>query len=348
MFLTIISFLFVFTVITLAHEFGHLFLSKMNGIRVHEFGLGFGPTLFSFDFHQTTYKLNLLPILGYVKIAGIDTDDPKEQQTPSSEKYFNRPALAKLLSIVSGPIMNLILGFIVFSFVSGINGTPIGISNEISTVSPGSVASKIGLIPGDKLVAIDGKKFKNPEEAIALIHKSADKQLALSILRGDKPLTFSATPKYNKRLKISLIGFSLKALYKPVGLLGAIISGFKQTISLSLLTLLLLGRLFIGQLSLGDLAGPVGIAQITGQYAHLGISSFLSFLAFFSINVAVLNLLPLPALDGGRLLFIIIEIIRRKPVPIEIENKIHYAGLLLFLLLFLVLTVNDLLRIFRT
>lgn len=348
MFITIISFLFVFAVITLAHEFGHLIFSKINGIRVHEFGLGFGPTLFAIEYHQTTYKLNLLPILGYVKIAGIDVEDPKEQETPASEKYFNRPVFSKFISIFSGPLMNLILGFIIFSVVFIFNGVPVGISNEISTISPGSVASKIGLHSGDRLISINNKIFKNPEDAIDLIHKSADKDLHLSILRGKERLSFLAIPKYNKRLKIGLIGFSLKVLYKPAGIFEAFISGFKQTASLSALTLFLLVRLFIGRLSLGDLAGPVGIAQITGQYAQLGLSSLLSFIAFFSINVAVLNLLPLPALDGGRLFFIIIEFFRRKAIPIETENKIHSAGLILFLLLFVVLTVNDVLRIFRS
>jgi len=348
MLITIVSFLFVFAVITLVHEFGHLVFSKLVGIRVYEFGLGFGPTLYSFEYHQTTYRLNLLPILGYVKIAGIDTEDPKEESTPSSEKYFNRPVLSKFISIFSGPLMNLLLGFIVFSVVFAINGIPTGISNEIATISPGSVASKIGLHSGDKLISIDGKYFKKPEEAIALIHKSADKELRLSIQRGKETLIFAATPKYNKRMKIGLVGFSLKVLYRPVNFFEALFTGLKNTVSLSLLTLLLLGRLFIGQLSLGDLAGPVGIAQITGQYAQLGITSFLSFLAFFSINVAVLNLLPLPALDGGRLFFIVIEFFRRKALPIETENKIHYAGLLIFLLLFIVLTINDVLRIFRS
>jgi len=118
MLITIISFLFVFAIITVAHEFGHLIFSKINGIRVHEFGLGFGPTLLSIEYHQTTYKLNLLPILGYVKIAGIDVEDPKEQETPASEKYFNRPVFSKFISIFSGPLMNLILGFIAMDMAS--------------------------------------------------------------------------------------------------------------------------------------------------------------------------------------------------------------------------------------
>ncbi|NQT29934.1 MAG: RIP metalloprotease RseP [Candidatus Saganbacteria bacterium] len=346
MFLTIVSFLFVFTVITLVHEFGHLFIAKKVGIRVHEFGLGFGPTLFSFKKNETTYKLNLLPILGYVKIAGIDTEDPEEKTTPENEKYYNKPIAAKFAAIFAGPLMNLILGFVIFSVIFMIVGIPTGISNEISAVSPGSEAAKIGLRAGDKIISIDGKTFESPEEAIGIIHQSADKELILKIERDNQVSTVAATPQYNKRMKIGLIGFSLSAVYKKVNPFLAIYYGLKETLGLILLIFLILGRLIAGKISIGDLAGPVGIAQITGQYAHHGIMSLLSFLAFFSINVAVLNLLPLPALDGGRLFFLAVEAIRRKPISIEKENRVHMIGMYVLLALLAVLTVNDVMRIF--
>ncbi|MBU1026855.1 MAG: site-2 protease family protein, partial [Candidatus Margulisbacteria bacterium] len=155
MFLTIISFLFVFTIITLAHEFGHLYFSKKAGIRVHEFGLGFGPTLFSMKRNNTTYKINALPILGYVKIAGIDTEDPEEKTTPEAEKYYNKSTGAKFMSIVAGAMMNIILGFLVYTLIFTFMGVPSGISNEISAVSPGSEAANVGLKPGDKLISLD-------------------------------------------------------------------------------------------------------------------------------------------------------------------------------------------------
>jgi regulator of sigma E protease len=347
MLLTIIAFLFVFTVITLAHEFGHLYFSKRAGIRVHEFGVGFGPTLFSLSRNNTTYKINLLPILGYVKIAGIDTEDPKEKETPENEKYYTKSVGAKFKSIFAGPLMNLILGFLVFSIVFMIAGIPSKISNEISAVSPGTEASRIGLQAGDRLTSLDGIKYENPEEAVKVIHQSADKELRLGIERGGKSIVFKATPRYNKRLKIGLIGFSLKAEYKKVGPLKAVYYGLKETAGLILLILVLLGRLLVGKLALSDLAGPVGIAQITGQYAHHGFLSLLNFLAFFSVNVAVVNLLPLPALDGGRLFFVLLEAIRRKPIDIEKENKVHNIGLFVLLGLLAILTVNDIFRIFR-
>jgi len=346
MLLTIVSFIFVFTIITIVHEGGHLFFAKRAGIRVHEFGIGFGPTLFSIKKNHTTYKINLLPILGYVNIAGIETESQEEKDTPEEEKYYNKSVSAKFKAIFAGPFMNLVLGFLVFSLVFSITGAPIGISNEIATISPGSQAAKIGLLPGDKLEAINGKVFEEPEEAVKLIHKNAGKELVLSIKRGKNKLRLAAIPEYHKRMKVGLIGFSLKAVYEKVNPFKAILMGAQQTVGLALMILILLGRLLTGQLAVGDLAGPVGIAQITGQYAQQGFISLLSFLAFFSVNVAVVNLLPIPALDGGRLFFVLLEFIRRKPISIEKENKVHHIGLIMLLGLIALLTVNDVLRIF--
>ncbi|MFH1826455.1 MAG: RIP metalloprotease RseP [bacterium] len=346
MLLTVAAFVFVFTVITLAHEGGHLFFSKRVGIRVHEFGLGFGPTLFSVKKNHTTYKINLLPILGYVKIAGIDVEDPQEKDTPDDEKYFNKGVGAKFVSIVAGALMNIVLGFLVFSIIFMISGAPKGITNEIATISPGSEAAHIDLRTGDKLTSINQKKL-SPEAAIEIIHQSAGTELKLGILRDGKPMVVKATPQAHKRMKIGLIGFSLKSEYERVGIFKAIYYGAAQTFGLTITILLIVGKLFSGQISLLDLAGPVGIANITGQYAQNGFVSLLSFLAFFSINVAVLNLLPLPALDGGRLFFILIELVRRKPISIEKENLVHAWGLYAFLALFAVLTVNDILRMLR-
>ncbi len=346
MLLTLVSFIFVFTVITIAHEWGHLYFSKRAGIRVHEFGIGFGPTLFSWKKSNTTYKINLLPILGYVKIAGIDIEDPQEQETPESEKYYSKPVAKKFASIIAGPVMNLILGFIIFSSLFLVMGIPVGISNEINAVTSGSEAARIGLQPGDQLISINGRPYDKAEEAVKFIHANPDKELRLGIKRANKTMTLKATPQYNEKLKIGLIGFSLKPIYQRTGPLSAIWYGLKETAGLSLLILSLLGRLVVGRLSFGDIAGPVGIAQITGQYAQHGFLSLLSFLAFFSINVAVLNLLPLPALDGGRIFFVLLEAIRRKPIPIEKENKVHYAGLFIFLGLLALLTIKDIIRLF--
>ena len=314
---------------------------------MHEFGLGFGPTLNSVKRNHTTYKINLLPILGYVRIAGLEDESEEEKTTPENERYTSKSPWAKFLSISAGAIMNLILGFLFFSLVFMLIGIPTGVSNTINAVSPGSEAAKIGLLPGDKIVAVNNQTFENPEEAVSIIHKSADKETLLTIKRNDKTLKIKAIPQYHERLKMALIGFSLKPVYEKVNPLKALYYGFKETVALILMILVLVGKLFSGRIALGDLAGPVGIAQITGQQAQQGFVSLLSFIAFFSINIGILNLLPIPALDGGRLVFVLIEAVRRKPIKIEVENKIHQVGLIVLLTFLAVLTVNDVLRFFR-
>ena len=347
MFITIISFLFVFTIITLVHEFGHLVFAKRAGIAVPEFGVGFGPNIFSFTKNNTTYKINLLPILGYVKIAGLDADDEQEKNIPADQKYCNKRVSQKFVPSFTGAVINLILGFMVFSLVFMIAGVPTGISKEISAISPGNEAAKVGLQAGDELIAINGRKYAKAEDLVKHIHQSAGKKLRLTIERDGSKKHITAVPQLNKKMKIGLIGFSLRAVYKKVAPWTAVWYGLKETGALIVMILTLVGKLFIGRLSLFDLAGPVGIAQITGQYARHGFLSLMSFLAFFSINVGILNLLPIPALDGGRLVFVVIVAVRGKPVPLEKENKFHYVGLFALLGLLAILTINDILRFFR-
>lgn len=350
MFLTIISFIFVFTILALAHEAGHFYFARRAGIRVHEFGLGFGPRLFSIKRGDTIYSLNAIPILAFVRIAGADTEsaaDEDDKNTPEDEKYYTKSLKERFLTSVSGPIANLIVATIVLSLVFMFVGVPKTLSNEIARITKGSEAEKVGLKAGDKVVSIDGQKYSKMEEVIAKIHSSPGKTLSLGVIRDNKKLEISATPELNKKLKVGLIGFAPKPLYEKVNPLMAIYYGFQQVGALIVMTLTVLGMLFTGKVSITNLAGPVGIAQITGQYANSGFVSLLHFLALLNVNIGILNLLPLPALDGGRLVFLGIEAIRKKEVNPALENKIHQWGLIFLLSFLAVVTINDILRIFR-
>lgn len=185
------------------------------------------------------------------------------------------------------------------------------------------------------------------EKAIDFIHKSADRPLRLTIDRQGEKLQFQAVPKYNKRLKVGLLGFAPKPIYKRVNPFVAVYHGFIQTFSMIVLTLMIIGQLIAGRLALGDLAGPIGIAQITGRYAQTGFISLVWFTAFISVNIGVINLLPLPALDGGRLVFVVIEWIRKKPIDPKLEIKINQWGLAALLGLMALVSINDILRIIR-
>ena len=345
---SIISFIVVFSVVTLAHEIGHYFFSRRAGIKILELGLGFGPKLYGFVKNGTAYTLNLFPILGFIRIAGTNPEEEVQDDKYSMEEsYMGKTPAQKFLSIFGGPAFNILLAFIIFYVMFVFTGVPKDISNEISTVVPASVAAKAGINPGDKIIAISGMRVTRMADAVDLIHKSAGKPLLLTIDRNGKILKINAIPQLNKKLNIGLMGFSLKPIYLKTNPLTALYESLKQVFATSVVILYTLLLLIIGKISILDLAGPVGIAQFTGQVAGEGMVPLLSFTAFLSINLGLINLLPLPALDGGRLVFVVIEGIRKKAVDINLENKIHQVGLTLLLALMAVLTVNDIFRLFR-
>lgn len=343
--LTILSFILVILVVVLPHEIGHMLFAIRAGIRPLEMGIGFGPRLFSFKKNKTRYSFNMFPLGGFIRIAGMNPEEDKEfGPYPESESYMSRGPLDKALIMLGGPLMNFVFAFLVLAAIFFFLGSPAGISNEIASIAKGSEAERIGLVPGDKLVSLGGVPVTKPEAAVGLIHKNAGKRLSLGIERKGQAIKLLATPAYDQKMKIGLIGFSLKPLYKKVGLLGSLRLGAREVLSMISLVFVSLGLLITGRASMADLAGPVGIAQISGQAAHGGLVSLLGFAAFLSVNLGVLNLLPLPALDGGRVVFLLIEGIRKKPLSQEIENRIHYVGFALLLALAFVLTVNDVLR----
>jgi len=346
MFLAIILFLLVFTLVALAHEFGHFIAAKKAGIKVYEFGLGFGPRLFSIEKGGTIYSLNLLPILAFVKIAGTE-DDAGQSPCPDDQKYYHKPISSKFFVSFLGPAMNILLAFFILTLIFTFVGVPKDISNEIERINPGSPAESVGLKAGDKVLSIDGQPVVKMEESIKYIHKSSGKPLSLKIDRQGKVIMIKAAPKYDPKLKVGLIGFTPKPTYVKVNPLVALYYGIHQTLSMVALMFIIIWQLMTGTISVRELAGPVGIAQVTGRYAQSGTLVFLHFLAFLNINIGVINLLPIPAMDGGRLVFVLIEAIRRKPVDIELENKIHQWGLIVLLGLMLLVTYNDILRILR-
>lgn len=343
--LTILSFVVVFLILTLSHELGHFIVAKKSGIRVYEFAIGIGPRLFSFTKNSTIYALNLFPIGGYVRLAGMGVD-AEDKDCPPQEQYVNKGIWPRFLTIIAGATMNIFTAFIIFTLILIFVGIPKDVSNEVAAVSPKSPAAKAGLLPKDKILAINGQLVTNPKLMVEKIHQSANKKIELTILRQGKKLQISGTPIYNKEMKAALLGFSLKPIYQPVGFFKALWLGGKQTITVCGFMLYSLWLLVSGQVSLAHVAGPVGIAQITGQQSQEGILALAQFTALFCINVGVINLLPLPALDGGRLFFILIELIRRKPINIQFENKIHRIGLALLLVLAFLITLNDLRRLF--
>ena len=343
---SVLAFCFVFIVVALAHEAGHFLWAKRAGIRVLELGIGFGPRLFSFKIKDTLYSVNLFPVLAFVRLAGIDEEGPEEKDCPPEEKYSSKPPLEKFKAICAGPVANLVLAVLIFSFLSNSYGLPEA-TPKIASVSEGSAAEAAGIRTGDVLLSVNGAGDAKPLAMVTVIHKSAGKNLIIKVERNGKPLLLKATPIFDEKYKVGLLGFALEVEKKKTGFLGSFWAGSKKTYEISAGILYILGQLITGQMSLAGLAGPLGIAQFSGQAASQGFYSLMFFIGLISVNLGIFNLLPLPALDGGRLVFILIEALRGKSLPIDQENRIHQWGLIALLALAAVVSVNDLFRILK-
>jgi len=346
MLLTIISFIVVISAVVIPHELGHLAFALIAGIKPLEFGVGFPPRLLAFRKWGMLISLNMIPVGGFVRVAGMNPEAEAEDEKYSAEEsYAAKPLFSRALVILSGPMMNFVFAFLLLSFIFAAFGAPSGM--KVEKVLPGSEAERVGLAAGDEIVAIDGRAVERREQAIQTIHSSAGKALSLAVYRGGKMLSIAAVPRLDPELKVGLIGFVPGQLYQRKPLYKAVWMGARQTAETIAALLGVLGGLIIGRISIMNLVGPLGIAVISGQQASSGgLVELLYLTAFISINLGLINLLPLPALDGGRLVFMGVEAVRGKPMPREMENRMHLVGIILLLALIAVITANDAIRIF--
>lgn len=350
--INLLLFVVVLGVIVLIHEFGHFLFAKLTGVYVYEFSLGMGPRLFGFKpkNSETEYSIRLVPIGGFCSLAGEEVEDDSE--VPANMKLQAKKPWQRFLIMFMGPGFNFISAFIILFFIALIWGAPIS-TPKISSVAKDFPASKIGIEKGDVITEIDGHKVKTMDDvSLYLTIASHDKKTAIKVTKeSGKSETYKLKPKKvttkqkGKEVTTYQFGIGLKT-EKEYGFLESVNYMFTKTGSLFKQMCLTVGYLFTGRISVSQLSGPVGIYTIVGEQAKSGISSILYLIAYLSINVGFLNLIPLPAFDGGHILFIVIEKIKGSPVNSELENKIHTIGLYLLLLLMLFITINDVLRLF--
>jgi regulator of sigma E protease len=349
MFLTIITFVIVLGVIVFVHEFGHFWASRKFGVKVEEFGLGFPPRIFGKKKGDTLYSLNWIPLGGFVKIKGESGENKDDVDSFSSQAAWKRAVI-----LTAGVFMNIVLAFVLLS-IGFMIGLPSVVDDSNSTtavsdrkiqvveVSPDSVAASIGLKTGDTIVSIDNTQFLNTGELTSYIQNDEDGILHMEIERLSGGLSVEADLS---ELETQVLGVYLAdtGLVK-YSLWQSILNGFKATwyilVQIVFAFYSLIKALILGTGTSMEVAGPVGVAVITGQMARLGIAHLLQFTALFSLNLAVINILPFPALDGGRLLFILIEKIRRKPNNENVEAIIHNMGFFILLALIAVITYKD-------
>ncbi len=336
--------LLFFGVIIMIHECGHFACAKLFKVKVNEFSLGMGPALFKRKKGDTLYAVRLFPIGGYVAMEG--EDDASED-----DRAFNKkPVWQKMIIVVAGALMNLILGFILMVLLLTTSTDLIG-TNTIKEFYPDAVSSQYGLQAGDRFVEIDGHHVWSELDLSFLMSRSQDGVFDFVVERDGEKVTLNdvhfATEQQNG---ITLIQYDFIIIGEQPGFLNIVKNAFTQSASIVRMVWLSVFDLVTGRYGMSELAGPVGtvdiIADVTAQAVSSGsLTNLLTIMAFITINVGVANLLLLPALDGGRFLFLAVEAVRRKPVNPKYEGYVHAAGLALLLLLMVVVTYNDIARI---
>jgi regulator of sigma E protease len=343
--LNIIIALIIFSFIVLFHELGHFLLAKKNGICVEEFCLGLGPTIIGKQFGETYYSLKLLPFGGACMMTGEDEESSDERA------FNNKSVLARISVVFAGPFFNFVLAFILSVILIGLMGSD---TTTISGVEEGSPAYEAGLREGDEITKIDGDRIHNFREiSYYLILENSGNSFEIEYKRNGQKATTEVTPVYNKDSGSYRIGVQSSG-YTKLNPLKTIQYGFYEVRCQIKVTILSLKEMILGKFGFEDVSGPVGIVSMIGEtyteaksYGFLVVlASMLNLTILLSSNLGVMNLLPIPALDGGRLVFLIIEGLRGKAMNSERESKIHYAGLLLLLGLMVVIMIKDIINLF--
>jgi regulator of sigma E protease len=341
--LSIILTIIVLSVLILVHEWGHFMAARRVGIPVYEFSLGFGYRLLHYKKNGVVYSLRMFPIGGFVQMAGEQPDD-----MDNPEGYNNRTPLEKIRVAFAGPFMNFVLAVLIFIYSYAFIGVPTSVKEVIiGGLIAGEPAAEAGLKQDDRILSVDGKEVKSWSEFTAIIQKSNNKPLELKIDRKGQIIYKTVTPRKSEQSSTPKIGAYNKVIYEKQGVLTSVKLGFVRTYDFTVLMVQSLGMLFSGAASASDLAGPVGITVMVGEAAQGGMLYLLAFMAFLSINLGVLNLLPIPALDGSRIMFAVIEAVRRKPIAPEKEGFIHWIGFMFLMLLIVLVTYNDIVRLIK-
>lgn len=340
--LQIILAILAFGMLVIVHEFGHFITAKRGGVQVNEFWIGMGPTLLKKEHNGTLYCLKLLPFGGACVMEGEDEDS-------ESEHAFGKASLPRrMLIVAAGALMNFLVGFLIVLAVIQPNGPNGGyIVSTLDSVNPASTAAAAGgLQAGDEILEVDGYNILMRSDFEIALARGADTTYEVVVRRDGEKITLpavvlEATIEGEDGRK--MIGLTFAEQPDSIGM--HINMAVRTSVNYARMVWASLGMLVTGQVGVDQLSGPVGVAEVMATTASYSIAAFLQLVAFISINLGVMNLLPLPALDGGRLVFLILEGIRRKPVPAKYEGYIHAAGLMLLLALMVYVTGQDILRI---
>ena len=349
---SIFSAIIVLGILVFAHELGHFLLAKKLGVGVLTFSLGFGPKLIGRKIGETQYQISAVPLGGFVKLIGENPEEEVKEED-RHRSFSAQPIWKRSLIISAGPFFNFFLAVVLFSTIN-LFGTPF-FPSKIGEVSPGLPAEKAGLKKGDVVLSVDGENVSKWDDLSKIIRSSKGKNLTVKVKRDGEILEMNVTPQASKvknlfgeEVSIFMIGItpSDEVVVRKVGPLEAIGNGFSQTWQGIKLTVIGIVKLIQRVIPAKTIGGPILIAQLAGEQAKRGLLSFALFMAILSINLGVINLFPIPILDGGHFLFLGLEAILRRPISIKKMEMAQQIGLIFIILLMLFAFYNDLIRIF--
>ncbi|MCK4918694.1 MAG: RIP metalloprotease RseP [Candidatus Pacebacteria bacterium] len=368
--MSILIFIIVLAILIFVHELGHFIFAKKTGMLVEEFAIGFPPRIFSKQKGETKYSIGIIPLGGYCKILGEDYDEDKNEDKNSlnyKRRFTNQSKINQAIVLVAGVAFNFLLAWLLFS-VSFMSGMPVSASQfkdkviqdpalVLLDVLPDSPAAKAGLEVGDTILSLvyedEGiQDIKNIEIPVAFISSVGENEMELLYKRGEDVLLTKLTPQKDLLEVGSVaIGVSFDVIgIVELGIMEAIWEGLKMTGSLiKIITVslaLFIWGIFTGTSNLAQISGPVGIVSMVGSAFEFGFVYLMTFIALISINLGVINLIPIPALDGGRLLFLGIEAVKGSPIKPKVVNLLNFLGFVLLMLLMLIVTVSDVFKLF--
>lgn len=325
---------FVFLIVVLWHEFGHFMMAKLSGVLVNEFSIGMGPKLFSKKKNETCYSVRVLPLGGFVALDGEDMES-------GNERAFHNAALYKrALIIAAGAFMNFVLGFLVLLLLVGLRGKEVPI---VARFTEQSVAFTAGLEVGDRILKLGDHKIDDWQDIVSHMAENHGETIEIIVQRDGEEKVLTASPRKEEgRFVLGIYPEMARASFAELfTAAGSIFSGM----FMSLINFL---RMAIrGKVVLGDLSGPIGVAKVIAEASHRGLLDILFWLAYININLGVINLLPIPALDGGKMLFIIAEWFRGKKIPVEKESNVHFIGFIFLIGIMLMATYQDILKLIK-
>jgi len=345
--LTTVAFIFVFSILIFFHEFGHFIAAKLSGVKVHKFAFGFGPKIFGFTKNQTEYLICLIPLGGYVKMAGeMGQEEDKETlgEVPEDQRFNKKSLGIRALIVALGPFMNIATAVVIFSLIFFVNGIPV-VTNYVSTVIENGPAEQAGILPGDKIIAVNSTKMEDPNKIANIINNSSGEELQITLDREGYAIEIFVIPEYDDNYKKGLIGITFEVSVEKINIFAAFSKGLITTGNIIQLIFSNTIEMITGKIPV-EIAGPLGIAKMTGEAARLGFVNLLYFTAILSIFIGLFNLLPIPILDGGHIIILAIEKIRGKPLEAEKISFMYLIGISIMVIIFIIATYKDILRVF--